>query len=120
LGQVLVVDDERLIADSLAAILRMWGYQAHSVYAAKDALIAVGEAPPDFLISDVMMPEMNGIELALAFHAAFPSCRVLLMSGNTATTALLAESERQGYKHTILAKPVHPDQIQKFLSGNLQ
>jgi DNA-binding NtrC family response regulator len=114
---ILVVDDERVIADTLAAILRMNGYQARAVYSAKDALTAAREVPPHFLISDVMMPEMNGIELALQFSTDFPKCRVLLMSGNISTAGLLAESERQGNTHTILAKPIHPNLVLEFLAA---
>lgn len=114
---ILDVDDERVIADSLAAVLRMRGYRAQAAYCAEDALRAASESQPDFLVSDVMMPGMNGIELALQFSIDFPSCRVLLMSGNTATAGLLADAERRGHRPTILAKPVHPTQVFDFLSS---
>lgn len=114
---VLVVDDERLIADSLTAILKSRGYLATAAYDAHEALNAANAARPDFLISDVMMPGMNGIELSLLFERDFPSCKVLLMSGHVETAALLAESERLGHFHTVLAKPVHPLKILEFLAA---
>ena len=113
---VLVVDDEPIIADSLATILRGNGYSAQAAYSADEALSFANGVHPQVLISDVMMPGMNGIELSLEFAQRFPACKVLLVSGNTGTAALLAESERQGHTHTILAKPVHPLQILNYLS----
>jgi CheY-like chemotaxis protein len=114
---VLVVDDERIIADSLATILRSRGYAVQAAYDAQNALNVANEERPDFLISDVMMPGMNGIELSLFFEREFPSCKVLLMSGHVETAALLAEAENHGHFHTVLAKPVHPAQILEFLAG---
>lgn len=117
LRNVLVVDDERIIADSLTAILKSRGYNAKAAYDGDEALRAAGEVYPRVLISDVMMPGINGIELSLRFAHDFPLCKVLLMSGHVETAALLAESERHGHFHTVLAKPVHPTQILEFLAS---
>ena len=62
---VMVVDDEPLVADTLAMILTHAGYQAVRAYDARTALEIASVRPPDLLISDVAMPEMNGVELAL-------------------------------------------------------
>src|SRR5687767_4447692 len=63
---VVVVDDERLIADTLAEILNDSGYRAIAVYDGLTALEQVQKLCPDALITDVVMPGMDGIEVAKA------------------------------------------------------
>ena len=60
--RVLVVDDERVIADTLSAILSKHGFAVMTAYSGATALDLARVTPPDLLISDVAMPEMNGIE----------------------------------------------------------
>lgn len=115
--RVLVVDDEQKIADTLSMILQLHGYTTRVAYSGIDALALAREFHPHVLISDVMMPSMDGIELSIRFQETFPGCKILLVSGNTRTAALLAESERVGRTFTILAKPFHPSEILAFLDG---
>ena len=105
---VLVVDDEQCIADTLAAILNHAGYKATAAYDAQVALSMCDACPPDLVISDVVMPGMNGIEMAIQIKQRFPACQILLFSGMAATADLLEEARRRGYHFELLAKPVHP------------
>ena len=110
--KILVVDDERAIADSLAEILQYAGYQALSAYSGEQALVKAEQAAPAILLSDVLMPGMNGFELALEIKRRFPSCRLLLFSGQTATAQLAQRFIDQftglGYRFELLPKPIHP------------
>lgn len=54
------------------------------------------------------MPQMNGIEAAIEICKLLPECKVLLVSGDNNTDALLQEALSRGYEFEILAKPVHP------------
>jgi CheY-like chemotaxis protein len=105
---VLVVDDEQRIADTLTIILSSKGYAAQAAYSGATALAVCGNRSPDLLLTDVVMPEMNGIELAMAIRRDFPACKVLLFSGQAATTELLEEASSRGHQFELLAKPVHP------------
>jgi DNA-binding response OmpR family regulator len=105
---VLVVDDERIIADTLGAILGSSGYTAMTAYDGLSALEIAAVIPPDLLISDVSMPGMTGIELAILLRQSVPDCNVLLFSGQTTTVDLLAVARAAGYDFTALTKPVHP------------
>lgn len=106
--RVLVVDDERPITDTLCQILRRAGYDCRSAYGAAEALQILSQFTPALIITDVMMPEINGIEMAKTIHTKYPHCKILLFSGNAATQDLLESARTEGYSFNVLAKPVHP------------
>jgi CheY-like chemotaxis protein len=110
-AKVLVIDDDRAVADTLVMVLKYSGYDAVAVYSGEEGLELARQAAYDHLVTDVMMEPMNGIQASLAIRAICPGCKVLLMSGNERTSQLLAEAERQGHEFDILAKPVHPSLI---------
>lgn len=105
---VLIVDDEAAIADTLAAILRNAGYHAIAVYDPLKALQRCQAACPDLVISDVMMPAMNGIDMAVQIQLHCPDAQVLLFSGMAVSYDLLAQARNLGHSFELLSKPVHP------------
>ncbi|HLY98593.1 MAG TPA: response regulator [Candidatus Angelobacter sp.] len=109
--KVLVVDDEHLIADTLAAILNQSGFDAIAAYTGISAVNRARELSPDLVISDVIMPDMNGIEAAILIRGMLPACKILLFSGQAATADLLERARAQGHEFEILAKPVHPQDL---------
>jgi CheY-like chemotaxis protein len=108
---VLVVDDEQVIADTLAKILDLNGYDASAVYTGTAAVESARSLRPDLIISDVIMPDMNGIEAAISIRSFLPSCKILLFSGQAATADLLEDARAHGHEFEILAKPVHPSDL---------
>ena len=110
-----VVDDEENIAKTLALILNRSGFEAVAFTEPLKALSAAATRCPDFLITDVSMPLLNGIELGIQFKALYPRCRVLLFSGAIPTAPLLEGPGQRGFEFTILAKPVHPSDLLETL-----
>ena len=108
LARVFVVDDEVVIADTLTAILRMSGFSAEAFNDPDEALRAAQIECPDLLISDVVMPEASGVELAIRIRALCPRSKVLLFSGQAQTANLLRTAREHGHEFSLLAKPVHP------------
>jgi CheY-like chemotaxis protein len=108
---VLVVDDECVIADTLAIILTQNGYEATAVYCGPEAIETAKSWQPDLLLADVVMPEMSGIEAAIRIHALLPQCRILLLSGQAATTDLTQNARRDGHEFEVILKPIHPTQL---------
>ncbi len=95
---VLIVDDETLIADTLTDILNESGlYEALAVYDGASAVRHVQERAPDILITDVVMPGMNGIELAKAVRALHPKTHVVLFSGQAHTRDLVEQARHEGF-----------------------
>jgi CheY-like chemotaxis protein len=109
--RVLVVDDERVIADTLAIILSQNGCDAAAVYTGTAAVERARFMRPDLVISEVLMPDTNGIEAAISIRRFLPSCKILLFSGQPATAELLEHARAQGHEFEILAKPVHPQDL---------
>ena len=109
--KVLVADDERVIADTLAMILCQSGFDARAVYSGEAALDAAQTFEPDMLISDVIMADLNGIDAAIRIRELLPRIKILLFSGQAATADLLEKARAQGYEFEILAKPVHPQDL---------
>jgi DNA-binding NtrC family response regulator len=114
---VFVVDDERVIASTLAAILKLHGYSATSFTSPLEALAAAQSRGPDLLISDVLMPGLSGVDLAIQIKAECPECKVLLFSGRASTQDLLENARRQGHDFELLQKPIHPSAMLKSIRG---
>lgn len=116
---ILVVDDERVIADTLSIILSKSGFCAMTAYSADSALKIAKVVPPELLISDVVMPGMTGIELAITVTAFVPDCKVLLFSGQAATRDLLLKAREAGHNFSILTKPVYPGDLLRRVREDL-
>lgn len=113
---VLVVDDEKVIADTLSIIISKSGFTAMTAYDGPSALILANQTAPDLLISDVVMPRMSGIDLAITITQTFPTCKILLFSGQAATIDLLERARTMGHNFTTLTKPVHPTDMLRRIS----
>jgi CheY-like chemotaxis protein len=109
--RVLIADDEKVIADTLAMILNYSGFEALPVYSCVKALEVASSFRPDMLISDVIMSELNGIEAAVRIKALLPDIRVFLLSGQTAMAELLEKENAANYGFEVLTKPVHPQEL---------
>jgi CheY-like chemotaxis protein len=115
--KVLVVDDEQVIANTLAMILNQSGFEARAVYSGEKAVELASTWQPDMLITDVIMADLNGIDAAIRIRALLPNIKILLFSGQAATADLLEKAREKGYEFEILAKPVHPQDLLSKLRG---
>jgi DNA-binding NtrC family response regulator len=109
--RVFVVDDEYFIASTLATILCSQGFDATSFTEPLEALRAARADSPDLLISDVVMPVVSGIELAVRILQLCPDCKILLFSGQAATSSMLEIARTNGHNFEVLTKPVHPSDL---------
>lgn len=109
--RVLIVDDELTIADTLVEILNGEGYEAMAAANGDSALAYAQSFLPDIVISDVVMPGINGVELGIRIRHDLPKCRVILFSGQTETSDLLGEARSHGHEFEIVAKPIRPQTL---------
>lgn len=108
---IVVVDDEPPVADSLAHILHLAGYRARAFYNAQAAREHLEAEPAELVISDVLMPDTNGVEFAIELRRSRPFCEVLLLSGQPVAGQLVADARRAGHKLEMLYKPLHPSEL---------
>lgn len=111
MARIFVIDDEVVIADTLSAILRNNGYDATAFYDGESALAASAKCRPDVIISDVVMPRMNGVEVAIQISRRHPDCKILLFSGNAGMSGILESAANSGYPFDVMTKPVHPKDL---------
>jgi len=93
--RILVVDDEPVILETGALILRDRGYEVHIARDGFEALTALSRSLPDILISDLSMPNMSGFELLSIVRRRFPHLPVIAISGaynSTAPSGLIADA----------------------------
>ena len=78
---MLIVDDDRLVADTLALIFGKNGFDARAAYSADDALACAREFLPDLLLCDVTMPGRDGLGLVIDITHELPACRIIVLTG---------------------------------------
>lgn len=109
--RVLVVDDELSIAQSLRDILARAGYDSIFALSGSHAIELAQELCPDIVISDVIMPDLDGVQTALRIRNACPDTRILLFSGQAATSNILERARAEGNTFEVLPKPIHPARL---------
>jgi DNA-binding NtrC family response regulator len=117
--KIIVIDDESLIAETVVEILNEQGFEAVPVSSGASAIELAKTVRPAIVLSDVIMPGMNGIETGIKIREIVPNCRVILFSGQAATVDLLEEAREKGLRFDILAKPIKPETLISIIRSSL-
>lgn len=107
--KVLVVDDNIGLLSTTSLILRHMGFSVISAKSGKEALECVKENGIEIVLSDIKMPEMNGVELYKQLKKIIPNVPVVMMTAYTSDD-LVQEGIREGVNE-ILYKPLDMDQV---------
>jgi CheY-like chemotaxis protein len=114
-ARVLVVDDEKIIADSYALILQLENYDARAVYSAEEALAVLPAFDPKVIVSDIVMGPMSGFDLAIHLAEHYPRSRVILVSGHSFHEPEVERTIKHGFE--FLIKPVNPTDLLARISA---
>jgi DNA-binding NtrC family response regulator len=106
---VLVIDDDRVLADTLAEILRKHGYKPVALYSGEEALELAERFRPDVVLSDIRMSRLDGIEAGRRIQALHPDCRVILFTAQTVSTAMRQAIHGLGFE--LLQRPLRPEDV---------
>ncbi len=115
--RVVLIDDDPRLLQATARLIGAWGYQCDTYDEARAALEAIAADPPDLLLVDIYMPEVDGFEVIARMRGIAPTTRIIAISGDIVRghpTHVLAVSEQLGVDATI-QKPLRPDQLQALL-----
>ncbi len=110
--RVLVVDDDRLVADTLALIFCRRGFACRVAYSTDEALACAEEFRPELLLCDITMPERDGVELMRELSRVLPECRILVLTGHSQNLErVLDNSNVLPQPVGVLCKPCEPAQL---------
>jgi CheY-like chemotaxis protein len=110
--RVLVVDDDKLVADTLSLIFRANGFEAEACYSAAEGLELARTYDPKLILCDVTMPETTGLELAARIDREMPECRILMLTAYSTNLAKVGEhSQRMKRPLNVLSKPCRPEDL---------
>ena len=130
MASVLVVDDDVEVAEAISRVLARGGFSVRVVNSAAAALTAVSENEPDVVITDVIMPRQNGVDLIRALRNQSPRIRVVAISGGgsfgpssykpdaISTHAYLAAARAAG-ANEVLSKPFDMAELLSAVRGLL-
>lgn len=122
MNSVLIVDDEEEVRESVARVLARADYEVQTADDGDAGLEAFRKSPADVVITDIIMPEMNGIEFINALRKEYPKVRIIGISGGgdvghlsyqpnaVSTSAYLAAAEEAG-ADIVLTKPFEREDL---------
>ncbi len=108
---VLVADDEPIIGATLVEILQEEGYDAICVSDGESALFWAQQTRPDYLVTDIVMPKLNGIELAKRIQVLLPETKLIVFSGQAGSSELIGRAQAEGLRCEVLSKPIKPEAL---------
>ncbi len=115
---ILIVDDDPAVAESLRMLVSRQGHHARVAQSAEEAFELIASWQPELAVLDVMLPGISGVEFAKFLRGAHPACEIALISGHPGTKDLV-ECAQAGGKNPlqILPKPVDPELIVALAAG---
>ncbi|AFL72406.1 response regulator [Thiocystis violascens] len=119
---VLIVDDDELFRAMLEEMVRREGYQVRAVTNGNEALLAIARQPPDLIITDILMPEKDGIELIAELAQRDSRIPIIAVSGGRRAISLefnLESAALMGVRAT-LPKPFTRDALRRAIAEALQ
>jgi len=119
--RVLVIDDDRLVADTLNMIFLANGFNSEARYSAADGLERARSFDPELVLCDVTMPDEDGLQLAERLHTESPQIRLMMMTAYRSNAPKVEEqSTRLGRPLKLLCKPCRPEEVLRTANEILQ
>ena len=118
--KVLVVDDDRLVADTLQMVFLSNGFESEACYSVGDALRRAKTFDPELMLCDVTMPGQDGLELAATITREMPATRVIMLTAYlTKAASVQLEALRRRRPLKLITKPCHPEVLLREVEESL-
>jgi CheY-like chemotaxis protein len=120
LSRILVIDDDDLVRDTLVRMLERAGHKTVAAKNGRQGLAQFHREPPDLIVTDVIMPDLDGIETIMALRQASPAIPIIAVSGGGKAHAMqfLDAAQKLG-ADLILPKPFKQADLMAAISGLL-
>lgn len=115
---ILVVEDGTSLRRLLRQLLERLDYNVTTAANGREGIERYREQEFDLVITDLFMPEMDGLELIQKLSAEFPGARIIAMSGASTAADLLSQARRLGARHTF-AKPFDTEEFISVIQEEL-
>ncbi len=117
-ARILIVDDEESTRELFAELLQRWGYEVDETADGHGALKIAAETHPDVIISDLVMPKLDGLALVRALREEQPDTPVVIITGKGTIDAAV-EAVREGV-FDFVEKPLDPARLKVILQRALE
>lgn len=118
MATILIVDDDAPTRALLRDTLEEDGHQVREAFNGQTGLLLYREAPADLVITDILMPERDGIEVTLALTQEFLDARVIAITGAAGHQSFLNVAKLFGARR-VIHKPFTPDIIRRVVRFTL-
>ena len=112
--RILIIDDDRDMRVALRMMLEHEGHRVREASNGEEGLLIFSQDPTDLVITDVMMPEKDGMETMLALKSDYPDVKIIVMSGKDKESLPIAEEFGAAY---TLFKPFRQSELVKALNA---
>jgi len=115
-GSILVVDDDKSLTAVVAELLHARGFEVWAAYDGLQGFTSYLAHPTQFVITDIQMPELNGIEMMRCIRAINPDVKTIYVSGGAERFHEDLEMEEQGFAAILLRKPFASQDLIRLIS----
>jgi len=112
----LVVDDDESLAQIVAMILRMEGFEVQTAHNGVDGYCTYFRNPTDWVVSDIQMPELDGLGMMQYIRARNPRVKTIYMSGEVDKFRAVLKQEAQEFGVKVLTKPFSRHSLIEYIS----
>jgi DNA-binding NtrC family response regulator len=113
--RLLIVEDEVTLCESLKRVLMREGYQVDAVHSAESALTHIGETSYDLIITDIILPGIDGIELLRRINDEFPEQIVIVITAYASIETAVSALRAGAYDYVI--KPIIHEEIKRIVKN---
>jgi len=117
--RILIVDDEQIVLDVLQRILNRIGYETCVIESGKEALVTFRAQAFDLVLLDLLMPEMNGFQIAREIKQMKPDQKIIMVTGLGEDAAIHQAGTENILVDNVLSKPFSFEKVKNILEETL-
>jgi CheY-like chemotaxis protein len=118
MASILVIDDNEPVRGFLRAVLEGQGHTVREAGQGRPAVQGLRTSPVDLVLTDIYMPDCDGLEVIMTLRRDFPSIRIVAMSGGSGDRNLLVVARQLGAQE-VLEKPINVEDLVRTVTTAL-